>query len=169
MQSTPFHRPPPLLSRPLTASLPPVRLWTIHPRYLDGKGLVAAWREGLLAQKVLSGGTRGYRNHPQLIRFKAQPEPLRAIGAFLIELVKDAKQRGYNFDENRIIHPRCDGQIEETSGQLAYEWQHLRRKLQIRAPELCRKLHRIKSPTPHPLFRIVPGPVRPWEAMKASE
>ncbi|HKX52383.1 MAG TPA: pyrimidine dimer DNA glycosylase/endonuclease V [Nitrosospira sp.] len=37
-----------------------MRLWTLHPRYLDTKGLVAAWREALLAQKVLSGLTSGY-------------------------------------------------------------------------------------------------------------
>jgi hypothetical protein len=27
-----------------------MRIWTVHPRYLDPKGLVAAWREALLAQ-----------------------------------------------------------------------------------------------------------------------
>ncbi|MEN6399799.1 MAG: pyrimidine dimer DNA glycosylase/endonuclease V, partial [Rectinema sp.] len=29
-----------------------MRLWTLHPQYLDQKGLTAAWREGLLAKKV---------------------------------------------------------------------------------------------------------------------
>jgi hypothetical protein len=60
-----------------------MRLWTLHPQYLDSKGLVAAWREGLLAQKVLAGKTRGYRHHPQLKRFQAQSQPLAAIAAFL--------------------------------------------------------------------------------------
>jgi hypothetical protein len=36
-----------------------MRLWTLHPKYLDARGLVALWREALLAQKVLRGATRG--------------------------------------------------------------------------------------------------------------
>ena len=46
-----------------------MRLWSLHPKYLDIKGLVACWREGLLARKVLLDQTKGYKNHPQLIRF----------------------------------------------------------------------------------------------------
>ena len=60
-----------------------MRLWSIHPSYLDVKGLGAAWREALLAQKVLEGLTRGYKNHPQLLRFKQAEDPLSAIGTFL--------------------------------------------------------------------------------------
>ena len=41
-----------------------MKLWSIHPKYLDAKGLVALWREALLAQKVLDGKTEGYKNHP---------------------------------------------------------------------------------------------------------
>jgi hypothetical protein len=37
-----------------------MRLWTLHPRYLDSQGLVALWREGLLAQAVLRNRTRGF-------------------------------------------------------------------------------------------------------------
>ena len=71
----------------------------IHPRYLDAKGLVAAWREGLLAQKVLRGETRGYTRHPQLARFHAQPDPLRLIAALSRRLLaKEASRRGYAFD-----------------------------------------------------------------------
>ena len=43
-----------------------MRLWSIHPRYLDSMGLVALWREALLAQAVLRGETKGYKFHPQL-------------------------------------------------------------------------------------------------------
>jgi len=38
-----------------------MRLWTIHPKYLDAKGLVALWRETLLAKHVLEGKTPGYK------------------------------------------------------------------------------------------------------------
>ncbi len=49
-----------------------MRLWSLHPKYLDRQGLLAVWREGLLAQKVLQGKTKGYKNHPQLKRFQQQ-------------------------------------------------------------------------------------------------
>src|SRR5690606_6899395 len=42
-----------------------MRLWSLHPRYLDRQGLLALWREALLARAVLRGETRGYTLHPQ--------------------------------------------------------------------------------------------------------
>jgi len=60
-----------------------MRLWSIHPKYLDVQGLLGLWREGLLAQKVLLGETKGYRNHPQLIRFKRTPDPVLYLGTYL--------------------------------------------------------------------------------------
>ncbi len=140
-----------------------MRLWTIHPRYLDPTGLVAAWREALLAQKVLAGATKGYRHHPQLARFQAQPEPLAAIATFLAGIAEEAQLRGYHFDVSRISPRRLDKQIPETRGQLLYEWAHLTAKLQVRAPELARQFQSIRMPEAHPLFRIVPGKVQAWE------
>ena len=140
-----------------------MRLWTLHPRYLDPKGLVAAWREALLAQKVLAGRTRGYRHHPQLARFRAQADPPAAIAAYLAGLAAEARRRGYHFDETRIAPRRFRGRIPETRGQLLHEWRHLRAKLRKRAPSLERRIRRITRPRPHPLFRVVPGPVRDWE------
>ena len=140
-----------------------MRLWTVHPRYLDPRGLVAAWREALLAQKVLVGATRGYRHHPQLARFQAQSDPLGTIATFLAGIADEAEIRGYHFDASKISRRRFSGQIPETSGQLLYEWQHLKSKLQARVPLIARKLKSITTPEPHPLFRIVPGDVRAWE------
>ena len=140
-----------------------MRLWTVHPRFLDPKGLVAAWREALLAQKVLAGATRGYRHHPQLARFQAQADPLAAIATFLVGLADEAQSRGYHFDTSKISRRRFTGQMAETSGQLLYEWGHLKAKLQVRAPQMGRQLRNIEMPEPHPLFRIVPGEVRDWE------
>src|SRR3954469_20666811 len=105
-----------------------MRLWTLHPRYLDAKGLVAVWREGLLAQKVILGATRGYRNHPQLARFKAHRWPVHAIAAFLEAVAREARERGFRFDSSKIARPCLRGQIEETRDQLLYEWEHLRAK-----------------------------------------
>ena len=140
-----------------------MRLWTIHPRYLDSKGLVAAWREGLLAQKVLAGKTRGYTRHPQLLRFRNTSKPGYAISAFLSALVSEAEARGYHFDKHKITHPQWRWKITETRGQLDYEWVHLLAKLRLRAPDVFQKWSKIKRPAAHPLFRIVSGPVRDWE------
>ena len=53
-----------------------MRLWSLDPAHLDRQGLVACWREALLAQAVLAGRTRGYRHHPQLERFRVVPGPV---------------------------------------------------------------------------------------------
>jgi hypothetical protein len=140
-----------------------MRLWTVHPRYLDSTGLVAAWREALLAQKVLAGGTKGYRHHPQLARFRAQADPLAAVAAFLAGIADEAQRRGYHFNAAKISRRRFKGQIPETNGQLLYEWRHLQAKLRARAPQMGRQFRGVTIPEPHPLFRIVPGKVRDWE------
>jgi hypothetical protein len=145
-----------------------MRLWTLHPRYLDAKGLVACWREALLAQKVLSGETRGYRNHPQLFRFRSAPDPMSAIAAFLHEIASEAERRGYSFDVQKIARQRAAQRICETRGQLEYEWVHLGRKLELRSPTIADQLCDIQRPQAHPLFRIIPGDVREWEKQSSD-
>ena len=140
-----------------------MRLWTLHPYYLDAKGLVALWREALLAQKVLMGETRGYTAHPQLVRFRVHPEPMAMIAAYLHGVKVEAENRGYRFDANRIVAPPFRGQVEETEGQLLFEWSHLLGKLAARASGLYEKHVKIDMPGAHPLFRIVPGEKRDWE------
>jgi hypothetical protein len=140
-----------------------MRLWTVHPRYLDSKGLVAAWREGLLAQTVLLGRTRGYRHHPQLERFRDHPDPLAMIASYLSALHDESVARSYRFDASKIEPaPRCTG-VEETKGQLLFEWRHLLGKLADRSPSVHKEVQAIEMPEPHPLFAIVPGPKQRWE------
>ena len=158
-----FLRLPGLADKNEPSSFARVRLWTIHPKHLDAKGLVAAWREALLAQKVLAGKTRGYRNHPQLARFRAQRDPQAAIAGFLAALHDEAVLRGYAFDATKIGALRFTGKIAETDGQLLHEWRHLLRKLKVRAPKFYAAQGAIKRPEPHPLFRIVKGGVRERE------
>jgi hypothetical protein len=143
-----------------------VRLWTIHPRYLDGKGLVAVWREALLAQKVLQGKTKGYRYHPQLIRFKNHSRPVAAIAAYLSTIGNEAKARGYLFDERKISRSRFNGTLVETDGQLLYEWLHLKRKLRERDYQKYLSLKSIGKPKPNPLFKIIHGSAQDWERIK---
>jgi hypothetical protein len=140
-----------------------MRLWTLHPKYLDARGLVALWREALLAQKVLRGATRGYKHHPQLLRFSGQANPPAVLAAYLKAVHAEAVERHYKFDATKIGRQKSRGKIAETRGQLLYEWLHLKRKLKRRDPERLRELAKVKIPAPHPLFKIVPGKVRAWE------
>ena len=140
-----------------------MRMWTLHPSHLDPPGLVSAWREGLLAQAVLRGRTRGYRHHPQLDRFRAAENPVAAIAAYLRGLHAEAAARGYRFDASRIVRARpVPRRIVETRGQLEFEWKHLRRKLRARNPGWLARSRGVR-PRAHPLFRLTAGGVRQWE------
>ena len=140
-----------------------MRLWTVHPKYLDAKGLVALWREGLLAKHVLAGRTRGYRHHPQLVRFQLHPRPEAAIDVYLAAVCAEAGNRSYRFNTGKLDGLRLRRPIVETRGQLDYEWRHLLKKLRVRDAVRYRLLRGIMRPEPHPLFRIVAGDVRSWE------
>ena len=144
-----------------------MRLWTLHPRYLDAKGLVALWREGLLARAVFKGTTKGYRHHPQLRRFRAHGSPLAVINTYLRAVAIEAEKRGYSFDRQKIGPGRPGVVLDATRGQLAYEWKHLLRKLRARNPKLYARWRKAASPQPHPLFEIVPGGVESWERPQA--
>lgn len=141
-----------------------MRLWSVHPKYLDRQGLLAVWREGLLAQKVLAGKTKGYRHHPQLIRFRQNPDALGAIGNYLDAIVQEAQFRNYKFDRTKII--KLGGKkakIPLARGQLNYEFRHLLNKLRARDRSLYRKLKKMRRIAAHPIFRLSPGKVADWE------
>ena len=140
-----------------------MRVWTLHPKYLDRQGLLALWRETLLAQKVLLGETKGYRNHPQLTRFRACADPVAAIGAYLREVAREAESRGYRFEISKIVSADECELIEETDGQLRYEWKHLKTKLATRSPDVYKRIRGVETPEHHSLFMIVKGGIRDWE------
>lgn len=136
----------------------------MHPSYLDRQGLVACWRETLLAQKVLCGETRGYTRHPQLERFRTQQDPVASVGAYLEGLAAEADARGYRFDRSRIRANAVEvPRIDVTDGQLALEREHLRIKLAARSPEVLARWQDAARCDPHPLFRVVVGPPASWE------
>ncbi len=140
-----------------------MRLWSLHPRHLDRAGLVAGWREALLAQAVLAGKTAGYRNHPQLLRFQSSAVPLDTVGAFLRGLHDEAVARGYRFDESKILsEAEALPMLTVTDGQIEHEWRHLGEKLERRSPGDAERWRR-ESPAPHPLFTVVPGEIERWE------
>jgi hypothetical protein len=139
-----------------------MRLWSLHPSALDRIGLVALWREGLLAQKVLLGETKGYRFHPQLERFSAHRNPVAAICSYLWAVAEEALARGYRFDTSKITARKRRVSMTVTLGQLEYERVHLNRKLQVRDPSKLRSVSRSKL-QPHPMLRVVAGDIEPWE------
>lgn len=140
-----------------------MRLWSLHPSLLDRQGLVALWREGLLAQAVLGGRTTGYRHHPQLERFRESPDPRGAVLAYLQAVADEADRRGHNFDRGRLDDiPVWQGSLEIADGQLEHELRHLRRKVEVRNPHLVGSLP-ASAPPAHPVFRVVPGDVAGWE------
>jgi hypothetical protein len=142
-----------------------MRLWSIHAKYLDSKGLVALWREALLAQNVLLGKTKGYKNHPQLDRFKEQDSPVDAIGSFLLEVYSEACRRDYNFDRNKIKSCKFDSKIHVTTGQVDYEFKHLLKKLEVRDRVKYFEYKDLKQIEVANIFVEVEGSVESWEVV----
>jgi len=146
-----------------------MRLWSIHPKYLDSKGLVALWREGLLAKKSLEEKTKGYRNHPQLNRFKDSPKPLEAINSYLYYVFLEAVKRGYNFNIKKISLPQrlIFRGIPVKYGQVEFEFYHLLKKLRLRNKNLhnylLKSIKRNNMIVVNPLFCLVPGEIEEWE------
>ena len=140
-----------------------MRLWSVHPSLLDQKGLVALWREALLAQKVLQGQTKGYRFHPQLARFRQCRAPLTTISAYLWAIHDEATQRGYSFDASKITTKRQPKLLTVSQGQLDFELGRLKAKLRVRDPRRHRDLRRLREITPHPLFTVIAGGIESWE------
>jgi len=140
-----------------------LRLWSLHPKYLDAKGLAACWRESLLAKAVLSNKTKGYKFHPQLHRFRSHPEPLGAINQYLLSLYEEALNRNYLFDKRKIGRVRTTLKIAVTLGQANFEMFHLKRKLWKRDRKKYIQLKEITIPELHPLFQMIEGDVEDWE------
>lgn len=141
-----------------------MRLWSLHPKYLDRQGLTACWREGLLAQTVLAGRTRGYRAHPQLERFRDTAAPTTTIATYLHAVAEEADARGYRYDRSRVdAAAQPDVRLTVSVGQLDFEWSWLTSKLQDRSPDWHARWEDVDRPMPHPMFRVIDGPVAAWE------
>jgi hypothetical protein len=138
-----------------------MRIWSLHPKYLDTKGLVALWRETLLAKNVLENKTVGYKNHPQLIRFKKSNNPLQSINQYLSFIYDESIIRGYKFNRDKIDWNFERNTLTVTNGQMIYEVEHLKRKLVIRDPLSLKKLG--EDCSPHPIFNIIEGNIESWE------
>jgi hypothetical protein len=140
-----------------------MRLWSLHLTYLDAKGLVALWRESLLAKHVLEGKTKGYKNHPQLDRFKNSTRPLDAINQYLAAVHTEGSSRDYHFDREKINWNFQSSKLTVTKGQIEYEVLHLLKKLRVRDQKKYRALKALNAWKVHPLFEIVEGEIETWE------
>lgn len=153
-----------------------MRIWSLHPHYLDSKGLVAAWREGLLAKAVLEDKTKGYKNHPQLDRFKAADMPLEAINIYLGCLHQEAVFRGYNFDGSKLnpvsVEYTYTNPMQVTKEQVAYEAMLLAVKIWNRKDRRTQEdIDRIMDLVNDKIeylwlgdnFELVGGQIEPWE------
>ncbi len=109
--------------------------------------------------------TKGYRNHPQLIRFKSQKNPIKFINAYLNNLYLEAKKRDYNFNSKKI-NKTTRNKLEVANKQLEYEFTHLLKKLRIRDPKKFREIKNTKRILPNPLFKIKKGQVEIWEIIR---
>lgn len=140
-----------------------MRLWSLDPAQLDRAALVSGWREGLLAQAVLLGRTKGYTRHPQLVRFQQLDEPVVGVATWLLGLADEADRRGYRFDRSRVVPaPDSTLRMTVTEDQLQLEWRHLLAKCEHRSPGWAAGLM-VRSPHAHPIFDVVSGPVADWE------
>jgi len=143
-----------------------MRHWSLHPSYLDSKGLVALWREALLSKHVLEGKTDGYRNHPQLRRFTSSINPVDCINQYLATVYKEAVDRGYNFNKQKIDWDFSPLKLRVTSGQMSYETKHLLAKLKRRNKQQHKVLTGLTKIKAHPLFMVTKGDVETWEIVK---
>ncbi len=140
-----------------------MRLWSLHPKYLDSKGLVALWRETLLAKNVLLGKTTGYINHPQLERFKIHKSPIKAIDFYLTHIWIEADARLYNFNKSKFKFVNKIEQINVNSGQINFEIGHLRNKIMKRDPQKYQEIILCNEFEIHPLFVKIKGKIETWE------
>jgi hypothetical protein len=146
-----------------------MRIWSLHPKYLDAKGLVALWRESLLAKHVLEGKTKGYKFHPQLIRFRESEHPIFAINQYLSYIFEEAEKRKYQFDKTKIDWAFSAVSLTVTMGQISFEKEHLLKKLQQRDETKYQELIGEQYFVCHPLFKIIEGNIEKWEIVIPSK
>lgn len=136
-----------------------MRLWTIHPEYLDNKQLSTLWRDTLLAKNVLSGLTKHHKSDSQLNRFQNHPIPRKAINFYLSIIWEESQNRNMPFDESKFSKTSLKEKefIEVNTGQVSFEFKRLK---QEQKNDIIQIPAKIKI---HPLFKSVNGPVEVWE------
>jgi len=146
-----------------------MRLWSFDPKYLDSIGLVALWRESLLAKKVLQGKTKGYVNHPQLKRFKDSNNAIQGINFYLFQVLNEAIERGYRFDKKKIDFKKVEKyekDIKVSNGQLKYEFNYFLKKMIKRDYKRYLLFKNEEKIEINKTFKKVKGKIANWEKTK---
>ena len=117
----------------------------------------------MLAKNVLEEKTKGYKNHPQLIRFKNSANPLQGINQYLAAVYKESQTRGYHFNKDKLKIYNEPVTLTVTRKQIEYETQHLLKKLKTRDMERYHRLLNETNIEPHPIFKIIDGEIEAWE------
>lgn len=143
-----------------------MRLWSFHPGYLDSIGLVAVWREALLAKAILESRVHVCCKNPQLDRFRRTANPVRSINAYLQCVYEESVVRGYRFDVTKFDKIQEIERIPVTVGQIRYEFEHFMKKLKARSSESPEKFEKIRRIEAHPLFYTVEGGIEEWERVR---
>ena len=154
-----------------------MRIWSIHPMYLDSKRLTAQWREALLCRAVLEGNTKGYKKHPQFLRVKNFHQPHYFINMFLYEIWNESKNRGYSFDKDKLMsdlslkYGCLLDLMEVTEGQLEYEFKHLQNKLGEFNSKYIENNQMINEDgiLPNPCFMSIQGDIMDFEKILKNE
>ena len=117
---------------------------------------------------MLTGLTKGYKNHPQLDRFYAHENALEAVNAYLAGVYKEACARGYKFDAAKVgeFDERNLAKIAVSRGQIEYEFAFLQEKLKSRDIKAYERNLSVKNIEIASIFREVDGGIEPWEKVK---
>jgi hypothetical protein len=96
-------------------------------------------------------------------RFREHALPLRVMEAYLWEVLREARRRGYAFNAGKLRKAGKVGKMPVNRGQVAYEAGHLLGKLRRRDPGRWRELRGVKRWAVHPVMRLRGGGVEGWE------
>ena len=139
-----------------------MRLWSLHPRYLDPQGW-SRCGETLLARKVLRGETRGYRHHPQLQRFREARDPQSAIDAYLPRSTPRRRRAATRSTRTSSMPTRARKDPGRARATRRARMGHLIAQARVAQPGAHVRWRELQRPRTHPSFRVVAGGVADWE------
>ena len=139
------------------------RIWSLHPKYLDGIEIFFLWRNCIMAKKILDGTEKVNRKFPHLARFESSSNPIGAINIYLSEVYKIASTHGKNFKLDKFDDSFKDISLNVTKGQMEYEVELFKKKLRNRSSDTNALIFKIKIIEPNPLFKVVEGNKEAWD------
>jgi hypothetical protein len=141
-----------------------MRIWSIHPKYLDSKELLNLWNETIQAKNEFLTKFSGHFSNKQLERFLDLKNPLEAINSYMSSIYREAVKRDFSVDDSFMDWDFDDSiQIPVTAGQISHEISKLKSRLRERDEKKLQKLNGRTFLELHPIFYSVPGTIEEWE------